>query len=137
MRDDAHVLLDADLVVGGDADAARLLAPVLQGEDAKLAEGGDVVPVTLAQRVGPARAVQSGQITQPQMLKAMAILAILSLFFGLFLLFSAFQSFGSSEFYSFLGVGLLAILAAVTYTAGKKPYGYAGFGDLSVMIFFE
>jgi 1,4-dihydroxy-2-naphthoate polyprenyltransferase len=90
----------------------------------------------LVGRVGPARAVQSGQITQPQMLKAMAFLAILSLFFGFLLLFSAFQSFNSSEFYSFLGLGLLAILAAVTYTAGKKPYGYAGFGDLSVMIFF-
>jgi 1,4-dihydroxy-2-naphthoate polyprenyltransferase len=90
----------------------------------------------LVGRVGPARAVQSGQITQSQMLKAMALLAILSLIFGLLLLFSAFQSFNSSEFYSFLGVGLLAILAAVTYTAGKKPYGYSGFGDLSVMIFF-
>lgn len=90
----------------------------------------------LVGRVGPARAVQSGQITQSQMLKAMALLAILSLIFGLLLLFSAFQPFNSSEFYSFLGVGLLAILAAVTYTAGKKPYGYAGFGDLSVMIFF-
>jgi 1,4-dihydroxy-2-naphthoate octaprenyltransferase len=26
----------------------------------------------------------------------------------------------------FLGFGLLSILAAITYTAGFKPYGYAG-----------
>lgn len=55
----------------------------------------------LVGRVGPARAVQSGQITQPQMLKAMALLAILSLIFGLLLLFYAFKSFNSSEFYAF------------------------------------
>jgi 1,4-dihydroxy-2-naphthoate octaprenyltransferase len=28
------------------------------------------------------------------------------------------------------------MLAAYTYTAGKKPYGYAGLGDVSVFIFF-
>jgi 1,4-dihydroxy-2-naphthoate octaprenyltransferase len=36
----------------------------------------------------------------------------------------------------FLGAGILAIIAAITYTAGKSPYGYAGLGDLSVLIFF-
>lgn len=90
----------------------------------------------LVGRVGPARAVQSGQINQSQMLKAIGLLAVLSLVFGLLLLNNSFQSINSKEFYSFLVIGLLAILAAITYTAGKKPYGYAGFGDLSVMIFF-
>jgi 1,4-dihydroxy-2-naphthoate octaprenyltransferase len=36
----------------------------------------------------------------------------------------------------FLGLGLLSILAAITYTAGKRPYGYAGLGDISVLLFF-
>jgi 1,4-dihydroxy-2-naphthoate octaprenyltransferase len=36
----------------------------------------------------------------------------------------------------FLGIGILAIIAAITYTSGKKPYGYAGLGDISVLIFF-
>jgi 1,4-dihydroxy-2-naphthoate octaprenyltransferase len=36
----------------------------------------------------------------------------------------------------FFGLGILSILAAVAYTIGKKPYGYAGLGDLSVLIFF-
>jgi 1,4-dihydroxy-2-naphthoate octaprenyltransferase len=33
-------------------------------------------------------------------------------------------------------LGLLCIGAAVTYTIGRKPYGYLGLGDLSVLIFF-
>jgi 1,4-dihydroxy-2-naphthoate octaprenyltransferase len=33
-------------------------------------------------------------------------------------------------------VGAISILAAWTYTGGKKPYGYSGFGELSVFIFF-
>ncbi|MCL4139420.1 UNVERIFIED_CONTAM: hypothetical protein GTU68_034417, partial [Idotea baltica] len=41
-----------------------------------------------------------------------------------------------SLFLGFLGLGLLCILAAYTYTAGKKPYGYAGLGDISVLLFF-
>ncbi len=36
----------------------------------------------------------------------------------------------------FFGLGVLSILAAVAYTVGKKPYGYAGLGDFSVLIFF-
>ncbi len=36
----------------------------------------------------------------------------------------------------FLGLGLLSILAAIAYTVGKKPYGYSGLGDFSVLIFF-
>lgn len=36
----------------------------------------------------------------------------------------------------FFLLGLLAIGAAVKYTFGKKPYGYAGLGDVSVFLFF-
>jgi 1,4-dihydroxy-2-naphthoate polyprenyltransferase len=36
----------------------------------------------------------------------------------------------------FLALGLLSIGAAVTYTIGRKPYGYLGLGDLSVLVFF-
>lgn len=36
----------------------------------------------------------------------------------------------------FLVLGLIAIVAAITYTVGKKPYGYLGLGDISVLIFF-
>ena len=33
-------------------------------------------------------------------------------------------------------MGILAIIAAITYTVGAKPYGYLGLGDLSVLLFF-
>ena len=33
-------------------------------------------------------------------------------------------------------VGAAAIAAAVLYTAGPRPYGYSGFGELSVLVFF-
>jgi 1,4-dihydroxy-2-naphthoate octaprenyltransferase len=33
-------------------------------------------------------------------------------------------------------LGMLAIGAALNYTMGKNPYGYAGFGDLFVILFF-
>jgi 1,4-dihydroxy-2-naphthoate octaprenyltransferase len=39
-------------------------------------------------------------------------------------------------FFLYLGIGLLAILFAYTYTAGDNPYGYKGLGDLSVFLFF-
>ena len=33
-------------------------------------------------------------------------------------------------------IGCLAILAAWFYTGGSKPYGYSGFGEISVFVFF-
>ncbi len=88
-----------------------------------------------AERTGPQRAVQSGAISQSAMLRAIIICSILSLASGIGLILQAFGGFGE-VFWYFLGLGGLSILAAITYTAGKKPYGYAGLGDISVMIFF-
>jgi 1,4-dihydroxy-2-naphthoate polyprenyltransferase len=33
-------------------------------------------------------------------------------------------------------IGAAAIVAAATYTGGPKPYGYSGFGELMVLVFF-
>ena len=35
-----------------------------------------------------------------------------------------------------IGVGALCIAGAWLYTGGSKPYGYAGFGELAVFVFF-
>ncbi|CAH0995728.1 1,4-dihydroxy-2-naphthoate octaprenyltransferase [Emticicia aquatica] len=90
----------------------------------------------LAGRVGPERAVQSGAITPKQMLNGIIFLAILCLLFGISLLYFSFKDASKNEFLGFFALGLLSMLAAYTYTAGKKPYGYAGLGDISVLIFF-
>lgn len=40
------------------------------------------------------------------------------------------------DFLVFLGFGILAIIAAMAYTMGKRPYGYRAMGEVAVLIFF-
>ncbi len=86
-------------------------------------------------RVGPQRTVVSGLITKRQMTKAMSLVALVTVFTGLMLLWTAFAG-DWLTILTFIGFGLLALIAAVTYTVGRRPYGYRGLGDLSVFLFF-
>ncbi|MGB3589852.1 MAG: 1,4-dihydroxy-2-naphthoate polyprenyltransferase [Tunicatimonas sp.] len=86
-------------------------------------------------REGPQRAVQSGAISPAAMRRAMSIFALLSFVSGVALLLISIR-WNTLVLIIFLLLGLLAIAAAITYTAGRKPYGYAGLGDISVLIFF-
>ena len=88
------------------------------------------------QRQGPMRAVQSGAVSSKRMLVAMAITALLSVISGLALIWIAFGTNSREYFILFILLGALAIVAAIAYTAGVRPYGYAGLGDLSVLVFF-
>ncbi len=97
--------------------------------------GDSVHGADSAERSGPQRTVQSGAISKRAMRNAMIIFTILSLASGIGLLYSAF-GWSSIAFLVFIGIGVLAIIAAITYTAGYRPYGYAGLGDISVLIFF-
>ena len=87
-----------------------------------------------AERQGPVRAVQSGLISLTEMKKAMYLFGFLSLISGLLLTYLAVQDL--KIFLIFLGLGLAAIWAAITYTSGSNPYGYVGLGDISVFLFF-
>ncbi len=87
-------------------------------------------------RVGPKRQVQLGSISTAQMRRAIAFSAGAALVSGLWLLYEALHNAPAQTFWVFLGVGIAAIVAAITYTAGKNPYGYAGLGDVSVLLFF-
>jgi 1,4-dihydroxy-2-naphthoate octaprenyltransferase len=60
---------------------------------------------------------------------------LLSFSSGIILLFVAFGMDWKAIFF-FLVLGLLSIAAAIAYTVGRKPYGYAGLGDISVFVFF-
>lgn len=85
-------------------------------------------------RQGPIRAVQSGIISPREMKKGMVLFGVLSFISGILLLYVSLTSL--YVFLSFIGLGLLAIIAAITYTSGSNPYGYIGLGDISVFTFF-
>lgn len=86
-------------------------------------------------RVGPSRTVQSGHISATQMRNAITLFVVLCLVSGITLLIRAFGPNWNALVF-FFGLGVLSILAAIAYTVGKRPYGYAGLGDVSVLLFF-
>lgn len=86
-------------------------------------------------RKGPLRAVQSGAISAQQMKAAVFVFVILCLGSGITLLLVSFGMNWSAILF-FFALGIMSILAAIAYTVGKKPYGYIGLGDFSVLIFF-
>jgi 1,4-dihydroxy-2-naphthoate octaprenyltransferase len=89
-----------------------------------------------AERKGPSRAVQSGDISVELMRKAIYLVVLLTAVFGAILLLGAIGLQGGAGLIVFLLVGAVAIWSAVSYTAGSLPYGYAGLGDLAVFLFF-
>jgi 1,4-dihydroxy-2-naphthoate octaprenyltransferase len=87
-------------------------------------------------RVGPKRAIQSGAISPQAMKVALFFMTILTLLSALALIYFSFK--GQYLWYSilFFILGILAIASAIRYTVGKNPYGYRGYGDVFVFIFF-
>ncbi|WP_313355326.1 1,4-dihydroxy-2-naphthoate polyprenyltransferase [Kosakonia cowanii] len=85
-------------------------------------------------RIGPLRGMQKGAISLGQMKRALLIVIVLSCVSGLWLISAATQTM--ADFVGFLALGGLSIIAAITYTVGKRPYGYQGLGDISVLTFF-
>ena len=79
-------------------------------------------------RKGPKRATQSGAISLNSMRIALVIFVGLALLVGYLLI--------RGEHIFYYGLGIAAIIAAIAYTAGPKPYGYAGLGDIFVFLFF-
>lgn len=87
-------------------------------------------------RVGPKRAIQSGVITKEAMKRAIAITSFLTFLSACTLIYFAFGMKYVWFSVFFLVLGLLAILSAIRYTVGNTAYGYRGYGDLFVFIFF-
>jgi 1,4-dihydroxy-2-naphthoate octaprenyltransferase len=87
-------------------------------------------------RSGPSRAVQSGRVSAGQMRAAIVIVAAAATASGLSLLWLALGIGGLMVTVFFVLLGALAIWAAIAYTAGSLPYGYAGLGDAAVLVFF-
>jgi 1,4-dihydroxy-2-naphthoate polyprenyltransferase len=80
------------------------------------------------ERMGPTRVTQSGMISADRVVAATAIALGLAMLPGLYLVWRGGPLFAV--------IGLLAIISAVAYTAGPKPFGYLGLGELFVFLFF-
>ncbi|NLB47306.1 MAG: 1,4-dihydroxy-2-naphthoate polyprenyltransferase [Microbacteriaceae bacterium] len=89
----------------------------------------DGVRGTDEHRVGPARLTASGLVSPKR------VLATALTFFALAAVAGLAAVIISGRWW-FLAVGAVAIVAAWFYTGGKRPYGYAGLGELAVFIFF-
>lgn len=89
-----------------------------------------------AQRVGPQRAVQSGAITQSAMRNAVILIALLSLVSAGILIWQGGKHLSTNSIYGYIGLAIACVIAAITYTMGRKAYGYFGLGDVFVFIFF-
>jgi len=88
------------------------------------------------ERVGPERALQSGAISPEGMLKAIKITGVITTLIALLLIYVAFGTEYIIYSIVFIILGVSSILAAIKYTVGDHAYGYSGFGDLFVFLFF-
>ena len=80
-------------------------------------------------RVGPLRLTGSKSV-KPESVKTAAML------FFILAAASGFEIVVITGQWWLIAVGLLSIVAAWFYTGGKNPYGYAGFGEIAVFVFF-
>ncbi len=87
-------------------------------------------------RVGPMRSVQSGLISQKEMSIAVAVTSVLSFIAAGALVFFGTKGLPDSMLWFYGGLAIACILAAITYTVGKRAYGYNGLGDIMVFLFF-
>lgn len=79
-------------------------------------------------RQGPTRVAAAGLATERQLELGIGLTIVLAGVVGLWL-----TTIGGSVL---LGVGALAIVAALAYTGGPLPYGYRGLGEVFVFVFF-
>ena len=96
---------------------------------------GDGVKGTDDNRIGPKRAVQSGKIGIKKMKKGIVFTASIALCLTFVLVIISFKQ-DLLNLLLFILLGILAVVSAIKYTVGKNPYGYMGFGDFFVFIFF-
>jgi len=88
----------------------------------------DGIKGTDKNRIGPTRVTQSQLLSLKQIKNTIIFALSLSTFLGAFLVFHGGIFF--------LILGILALFSCYFYTAGKKPLGYLGLGDILVFIFF-
>ena len=118
----------AEKINWGNAFLALLVSLFLQIAVNFANDYSDGVRGTDTHRIGPIRLVASGLASASSVKLAALISCLIAAIAGLVLAINISPWL--------LAVGAAAIWAAWGYTGGKKPYGYFGFGELSVFIFF-
>ncbi|HEY3435260.1 MAG TPA: 1,4-dihydroxy-2-naphthoate octaprenyltransferase, partial [Solirubrobacterales bacterium] len=81
-----------------------------------------------ADRLGPVRVTASGMVTPQRVMTATWIAFAVAVACGIYLTAVAG--------WVILVIGVFSIAAGVLYTGGPRPYGYAGFGEVFVFLFF-
>jgi 1,4-dihydroxy-2-naphthoate octaprenyltransferase len=97
---------------------------------------GDGIKGTDVNRIGEKRLVASGEITSAQMKNAIIINSVIAFVLAVALIYFAFGQDNFVYSFTFLVLGMASIAAAIKYTVGNNAYGYSGFGDVFVFIFF-
>jgi 1,4-dihydroxy-2-naphthoate octaprenyltransferase len=115
-------------IVWTRAAAAAVVALALQIGVNYANDYSDGVRGTDAERRGPLRLTATGLAT-PTAVRNAAVIS-----FGVGAVVGAVLSLVVNPW--LLLIGAAAILAAVTYTGGPRPYGYVGLGEVMVLVFF-
>lgn len=87
-------------------------------------------------REGPKYGIEGGGLTEDEMRSCIRITVLVCCILGLAMIRSSFGTILCMESEILVVLGAAAIWAAMHYTLGNKPYGYRGFGDIFVFIFF-
>lgn len=87
-------------------------------------------------RIGPLRVTQSGLVSKKEIKGLIRTFIALSCISGALLIVFGLKDISIVKLCVFFALGLISIVAALKYTIGKNPYGYRGFGDIFVFIFF-
>ncbi len=130
----APVLVGTAVAGGGGpvwawrAAAALVVALALQVGVNYANDYQDGVRGTDRERVGPTRLVATG-LASPRAVRRAALVSAAAAAAAGLALAAAVQPW-------LIAVGAACILAAWAYTGGPRPYGYAGFGEVFVFVFF-
>ena len=96
---------------------------------------GDGILGTDTERIGPKRVIASGKLSIKELRRGI----FLNVFISITLSYSLIKYSFESDYLLiviFLFLSISSIIAAIKYTMGRNPYGYYGFGDIFVFIFF-
>lgn len=80
------------------------------------------------ERLGPVRVTSAGLISPHEVRNAMVLIFGLAVIASIFLVYHAGWAIAL--------IGVISILSGIFYTAGPRPLGYVGLGELFVFIFF-